>query len=439
MLAPKLFRDDPDRIKRSLARRGVAFDWDAYARLEAERKRLQVEVEAQRAETRKQAKEIGRRKGAGEDLSAALAGAEAAKRALHEREAEFAKVGAALRELLLEAPNLLDDEVPDGQDEHDNVVVRQHLDPTGFAFKPLDHVALGERLGLFAAAEAAAMSGARFTVLYGALARLQRALTRFMLDMHTREHGYLEAYVPYIVQRDSLLATGQLPKFEHDLFALREDAADKDEARRRFLIPTAETPLANLRRDAIVQAGELPLKWVAHTPCFRAEAGAAGQDTRGMLRQHQFEKVELVWMTDARDSRAALETLTGHAEAVLKALELPYRVVLLCAGDTGFGAAMTYDIEVWLPGQQRYREISSCSNMTDFQARRLLTRVRRAPNDKPAWAHTLNGSGLAVGRALIAVMENCQTEDGRIRLPAALAPYMDDMNIIGPAGEQADA
>jgi seryl-tRNA synthetase len=313
-------------------------------------------------------------------------------------------------------PNILHASVPDGRDESANVVVREWGEPRQFSFVPKDHVAMGTPLGMDFEA-AGRISGARFVVMTGNLAKLHRALIQFMLDLHVREHGYREAYVPYLVHAAALVGTGQLPKFEQDLFAVRGDPGF-------FLIPTAEVPVTNLVRDQIVDAASLPLKYVAHTPCFRSEAGAAGKDTRGMIRQHQFEKVELVQIVRPEDSYGALEALTGHAEAVLKALELPYRVVALCAGDVGFASAKTYDLEVWLPSQKRYREISSCSNFESYQARRLQARWRNPATGKPELVHTLNGSGVAVGRTLVAILENCQQQDGSVVVPAALAPYM---------------
>ncbi len=322
-----------------------------------------------------------------------------------------------LRTIELGLPNLLDDDVPDGSDESDNAEIRRWGEPPDFDFDARDHIELGDMLGMLEFDAAAKISGARFVVMRGALARLQRALIQFMLDTHITEHGYEEAYVPYLVHAHALIGTGQLPKFEEDQFRTDADTP-------LYLIPTAEVPLTNLARDVIFDADELPKRLTAHTPCFRSEAGSYGQDTRGMIRQHQFEKVELVHLVTAGESAQALEALTGHAETILQRLELPYRVVSLCAGDIGFSAAKTYDLEVWLPGQQRYREISSCSNCTDFQARRMKARVRDAETGRPELIHTLNGSGVAAGRALIAVMENGQQADGSIRIPDVLQPYM---------------
>jgi seryl-tRNA synthetase len=333
------------------------------------------------------------------------------------------EVQLLLKDIELDLPNLLDDSVPDGKDEKDNAEVRRWREPSELQFKARDHIELGENLGLIDFEAASKISGSRFTVMKGPLARMQRALIQLMLDTHTEEHGYEETYVPYLVQAEALVGTGQLPKFEEDLFKTETETPF-------YLIPTAEVPVTNLARDAIFEADELPKRYVAHTPCFRSEAGSYGQDTRGMIRQHQFEKVELVHFVAAEDSMAALETLTGHAEAILQKLELPYRVVALCAGDVGFGSAKTYDIEVWLPGQKKYREISSCSNYNDFQARRMMARRRNPESGKPELIHTLNGSGVAAGRALIAVMENYQNADGSIRVPAALQRYMGGLEVI---------
>jgi seryl-tRNA synthetase len=329
-----------------------------------------------------------------------------------------------LNAVQLDIPNIPHESVPEGTGEEDNAEIRRWGEPTAFDFEPKDHVDLGEGLGLLDFETAAKLTGSRFSVIQGPLARLHRALIQFMLDTHTRAHGYCEVYVPYLVNADSLRGTGQLPKFEEDLFRTAGEQAF-------YLIPTAEVPVTNLVRDTIVDAEALPLRFTAHTPCFRSEAGSYGKDTRGMIRQHQFEKVEMVQLVRPQDSWAALEELTGHAEAILQQLELPYRVVTLCTGDIGFSAAKTYDLEVWLPGQQKYREISSCSNFEAFQARRMQARWRNPETGKPELLHTLNGSGLAVGRTLVAIMENCQQADGSIRVPAALQPYMGDVTVIG--------
>jgi seryl-tRNA synthetase len=339
-------------------------------------------------------------------------------------EAKLDTLQAELTAIQLGLPNLLDDSVPEGRDEAANVEVRRWGEPRSFGFEPKDHAVLGAPLGMDFEA-ASRMSGARFVVLTGALARLQRALVQFMLDRHVDEHGYREAYVPYLVHATALVGTSQLPKFEQDLFSVAGDPGF-------YLIPTAEVPVTNLVRDQILDASALPLKFVAHTPCFRSEAGASGKDTRGMIRQHQFEKVELVHIVRPEQSPAALEELTGHAEAILRALELPYRVLALCAGDVGFASTKTYDLEVWLPSQQRYREISSCSNCGDFQARRLQARWRNPATGKPELVHTLNGSGVAVGRALVAILENGQQADGSVTIPVALRPYLGGLEALRP-------
>ncbi len=356
---------------------------------------------------------------------ALLASGESLGQELQGVDKQLEAIQAQVLDLQLGLPNIPHASVPDGRDESANVEVRRWGTARQFAFAPKDHVALGERIGMDFEA-AGRISGARFVVMTGNLARLHRALVQFMLDLHTRDHGYREAYVPYLVHSEALVGTGQLPKFEQDLFAVRGDPGF-------YLIPTAEVPVTNLVRDQILAPETLPLKFAAHTPCFRSEAGAAGKDTRGMIRQHQFEKVELVHIVRPEESYAALEELTGHAEAVLQALELPYRVLALCAGDTGFGATKTYDLEVWLPSQQRYREISSCSNCESFQARRLQARWRNPATGKPELVHTLNGSGVAVGRALVAILENYQQEDGSVVIPAVLLPYMGGLATIAPS------
>ncbi|MEM8815806.1 MAG: serine--tRNA ligase [Pseudomonadota bacterium] len=424
MIDPKALRTATADVQANLARRGFDFDADAYLKLEEQRKTLQVETETLQSERNAHAKRIGQAKAKGEDIEPLLASVNTLGERLGAAEEKLKRVRQSLRDLELGLPNLLAADVPDGASEDDNVELRRWGKPPAFDFEPADHVAIGERLGLLDFDAAASMSGARFTVMRGELARLHRALIQFMLDVQTREHGYEEAYVPYLVHDTALLGTGQLPKFAADQFKTDADTP-------LYLIPTAEVPLTNLARDAIFKADELPQRLTAHTPCFRSEAGSHGQDTRGMIRQHQFEKVELVQLVHAADSPAALEELTGHAETVLKRLELPYRVVTLCAGDTGFGATKTYDIEVWLPGQGKYREISSCSNYGDFQARRLKARVRSADTGKPALIHTLNGSGVAAGRALVAVLENYQLKDGGVRIPDVLQPFMGGASRIG--------
>ncbi len=417
MIDPKLLRSSPDDVARNLARRGFVLDVAALGALEERRKAAQIEADRLRAERNATARSVGQGKVRGEDVSALLAQGERLGHELVAAEAASNQVQAELDALQLGLPNLLQDSVPSGSDEHANVELRRWGTPRNLDFTPRDHVELGERLANGMDFEAGTrIAGARFVVLRGAIARLHRALGQFMLDLHTRAHGYTEVYVPYLASPASLTGTGQLPKFEHELFAVRSD-------QNFYLIPTAEVPLTNLVRDQIIEARDLPLKLVAHSPCFRSEAGASGKDTRGMIRQHQFDKVEIVQIVAPEQSRAAHEELTGHAEAVLQLLGLPYRVVALCAGDIGFGSAKTYDIEVWLPAQQRYREISSCSNFESFQARRMQARWRNPATGKPEPLHTLNGSGLAVGRTLIAVLENGQAADGSISLPAALHPY----------------
>jgi seryl-tRNA synthetase len=417
VLDPKLLRSDPQSVAANLARRGFQLDVAAFQALEERRKAAQVESDRVRAERNANAKAVGMAKGKGEDASALLKRAEELTSQLGASDAAIGAVQAELDAWQLGLPNLLHESVPEGRDESANQEVRRWGEPRQFDFKPKDHVELGEKLGGVDFESAAKISGARFAVMKGGVARLQRALAQFMLDLHTREHGYTEIYAPYLVQSQALLGTGQLPKFEQDLFRVQGEQGF-------FLIPTAEVPVTNLVRDSIVEAKTLPLKFVAHTPCFRSEAGAAGKDTRGLIRQHQFEKVELVHVVRPADSYAALEELTSHAETVLRKLELPHRVVALCAGDVGFGSAKTYDIEVWLPGQEKYREISSCSNCEAFQARRMQARWRNPESGKPEPLHTLNGSGVAVGRALVAVLENYQNADGSVTVPTVLRPYI---------------
>ena len=420
MLDPKLLRTDPDAVARNLARRGFVLDVPFFRAIEERRKLLQIEADRLRAERNNHSKFVGAAKGRGEDIAPLLARGETLAAEVARIDGDLTAVQRELDEWLLGIPNLLEASVPDGADESANVEVRRAGAPRRFDFEPKDHVAVGEGLDGFDFDAASRIAGARFAVMRGGVARLHRALTQFMLDLHTREHGYTEVYVPYLVSRATLTGTGQLPKFEADLFAVPHDPA-------LFLIPTAEVPVTNLVRDCIVAADRLPLRLVAHTPCFRSEAGAHGKDTRGLIRQHQFDKVELVQIVRPAGSAQALEELTAHAQAVLAALELPYRVVALCAGDIGFGSAKTYDLEVWLPGQGKYREISSCSNCEAFQARRMQARWRNPETGKPEPVHTLNGSGVAVGRALVAVLENYQREDGGVTIPDALRPYMGGM------------
>ncbi|MDN5865722.1 MAG: serine--tRNA ligase [Gammaproteobacteria bacterium] len=427
MLDPQLLRQDLDGVIANLARRGFEFERESFEALEGERKRVQSELESVRAERNRVAKEIGRIKAQGGDAGELLAEGgrlSAREGALKDK---FDALAEENRALLLRIPNLLHDSVPDGKDESDNVELRRVGEPPQFEFQPRDHVELGEALDEMDYAAAAKLTGSRFVVLRGELARLHRALGQFMLDLHRERHGYEEVYVPCILNAASLIGTGQLPKFEEDQFGIKGE-------RSWFLTPTGEVPLTNLVRDAILDASSLPLKIMAATPCFRAEAGAAGKDTRGMIRQHQFEKVELVQIVHPDESEQALETLVGEAEAVLEALGLPYRVVELCAGDIGFSATKTHDLEVWLPGQGRYREISSCSNCADFQARRMKARFRHARTDKPQLVHTLNGSGLAVGRTLVAVMENGQQADGSIRVPEVLRSCLGGLDCLGKGG-----
>lgn len=423
MLDPRRLRAEPEVIAAQLARRGFKFDLAYFSGLEEQRKQLQTETEALQAQRNAGSKKIGQAKARGEDIAPVLAEMDQLKKRLSDNETALTALQESFESFALGLPNLPQAQVPEGLDERANVEVRKWGEPRS-AQGARNHADLGEALGQMDFAAAAKITGARFTVLRGGLARLHRALTQFMIDVHTLEHGYEEVYLPYIVNNASLRATGQLPKFGEDLFALK---GDQD----WYLIPTAEVPATNLLRDEILEEQDLPKKWVAHTPCFRSEAGSAGRDTRGMIRQHQFEKVELVQGVRPEDSEDALEALTGHAENILKKLELPFRTVALCAGDMGFSAAKTYDIEVWLPSEGRYREISSCSNFEDFQARRMLARYRRAGIKKPELIHTLNGSGLAVGRTLVAIIENFQQADGSIQIPSALHRYVGD-TVIKP-------
>jgi len=416
MIDPKLLRQAAKDVADKLARRGFVFDAAAYQLLEDRRKEMQVATEKLQSERNTSAKSVGKAKAQGEDIEPLLTAVKDLGDRLADTEALLAEVQAKLQDIELGLPNLLMDDVPDGADESANAEIRSWGTPGDFDFEVKDHIDLGAKLGMLDFDAASKISGSRFAVMHGSLARLQRALIQFMLDTHVSEHGYRETYVPYLVHDRALVGTGQLPKFEADLFKTATEPPF-------YLIPTAEVPVTNLARDRIFEADSLPQRFVAHTPCFRSEAGSYGQDTRGMIRQHQFEKVELVHFVAAADSGRALEDLTGHAEIILQRLGLPYRVVELCAGDVGFGAAKTYDLEVWLPGQGKYREISSCSNCTDFQARRMQARVRKT-DGKPELIHTLNGSGVAAGRALIAVMENYQQADGSIRIPDVLSPYM---------------
>ncbi len=417
MLDPKRLRTELDEVAAQLARRGFKLDVDKVRSLEERRKSLQMETQNLQNERNFRSKAIGQAKAKGQDIQPLLAEVANLGDRLKAAEQELAGLQTELEALAMGIPNLLDASVPDGADENSNIEIRRWGEPTALDFEPKDHVDLGLPNGWMDFDAGAKLTGSRFVVLRAAMARLHRALIQFMLDTHTQEHGYNEVYTPYMVNADSLRGTGQLPKFEADLFKLNNEQG-------YYLIPTAEVPVTNLVRDTIVEASALPIKYACHTPCFRSEAGSYGKDTRGLIRQHQFEKVEMVKMVRPEDSWAELESLTANAEAILQKLNLPYRVIVLCAGDTGFSSAKTYDIEVWLPGQQKYREISSCSNFLDFQARRMMARYRNPETNKPELLHTLNGSGLAVGRTLVAVLENYQQADGRIRIPDALKGYM---------------
>ncbi len=423
MLDPKRVRTQTDEIARRLAIKNFTFDTATFEQLEERRRALQVRTETLQGEQNKQSKSIGKAKAAGEDIQPLLDKVESLKKQKSEAEDELRSLQEELTAFLAGIPNLPDEGVPAGDSEDDNVEIRSWGTPPVLDFEPKDHVALGEGLKGLDFETASRLAHSRFAVMRGPVARLHRALAQFMLNLHTGEHGYTETYVPYLVNAETLYGTGQLPKFEDDLFKM-------EGGNPLYLIPTAEVPATNLVADSILDASELPLKMVCHTPCFRSEAGSYGRDTRGMIRQHQFDKVELVHIVRPEDSDQALDALTGHAEKVLQLLELPYRVMTLCGGDMGFSAAKTFDLEVWLPGQQKYREISSCSNTRDFQARRMHARWRNPETGKPEPVHTLNGSGLAVGRALIAVMENYQQADGSILIPDVLKPYMGGLDRI---------
>jgi seryl-tRNA synthetase len=422
MIDINLFRTDLPAVAAGLAKRGIVLDTAAFEAREARRRDIQVRTQELQARRNAASKEIGIAKGKGQDAAPLLAQVAGLGDEVKRLEAELDAVQGEQRDFLLQLPNLTHATTPDGKSEADNVEVRRWGTPPEFSFKPLDHTDVGERLGLLDFATAAKISGSRFSFLRGDLARLHRALAQFMLDTHTREHGYTECYTPYIVNADALVGTTQLPKFEADMFAVTKGGAD-GEGERLYLISTAEITLTNSVRDEILAADTLPIKLTAHSPCFRSEAGSYGKDTRGMIRQHQFDKVEMVQIVHPERSYDALEELTGHAETILQKLGLAYRVVALCTGDIGFAAAKTYDLEVWLPGQNAYREISSCSNCEAFQARRMQARFRNAQG-KPELVHTLNGSGLAVGRTLVAVLENYQRADGSVEVPEVLRPYM---------------
>lgn len=427
MLDAKLVRTQPQLLAERLATRGFALDLAQLDALESRRKAVQTRTETLQAERNSRSKSIGQAKARGEDIQPLLADVDRMGNELAEAKQELEGIQQELDALLLSMPNLPAESVPVGKDEDENVEVRRWGTPRSFDFEVKDHVALGEQHGYLDFETAAKLSGARFALMRGPIARLHRALAQFMLDLHVNEHGYEEAYTPYLVQAEALQGTGQLPKFEEDLFKIQRG----DDQRDLYLIPTAEVSLTNIVSQSILGAEELPLKLTAHTPCFRSEAGSAGRDTRGMIRQHQFDKVEMVQIVRPEQSSAALEELTGHAEDVLKRLELPYRTMALCTGDMGFSAQQTYDLEVWIPSQGKYREISSCSNCGDFQARRMQARWRNPETGKPELVHTLNGSGLAVGRTLVAVLENYQQADGSIEVPQALRSYMGGAERIG--------
>jgi len=421
MLDIKLLRQDLENVAKQLARRGFELDKGQFIELENERKQLQQRTQELQTERNAKSKSIGKAKSQGEDIAPLLKEVDGLSDQLKVSEQALSALQEKFNHLLMAIPNIPLDSVPDGKSEDDNVEIRRWGESKAFDFDVKDHVDIGENLGGMSFETAVKISGSRFVNLTGDLARLHRALIQFMLNIHTEQHGYVETYVPYLVNADSLRGTGQLPKFEEDLFAIREN---EESSQQFYLIPTAEVPVTNIVRDTIQNADDLPLKFVAHTPCFRSEAGSYGRDTRGLIRQHQFEKVELVQILQAKDSTQALEELTGHAEAILQALGLPYRVVNLCTGDIGFSACKTYDLEVWLPGQEKFREISSCSSFVDFQARRMMARWRNPDTGKPELLHTVNGSGLAVGRTLVAILENYQTENGQVEVPEVLQPYM---------------
>lgn len=424
MLDPRLVRENPQEIADQLLKKGFEFPLEAYNSLEAERKEVQIETERLQQERNTRSKSIGKAKASGEDIAPLLAHVGELGEQLDAAKDRLNMLQAKLDQILLSTPNLPDDSVPRGTSEEDNIEVRRWGTPPEMGFEAQDHVSLGEGIGGLDFETAAKLTGSRFAVMTGNMAKLHRALAQFMLDTQCDQHGYTEINVPFMVNSESLVGTGQLPKFEEDLFKV--PFGD----RHYYLIPTAEVPVTNMVRDTIVDAANLPMKYACHSPCFRSEAGSAGRDTRGMIRQHQFEKVEMVQVVDPQSSWGALEAMLGHAEAILQKLELPYRVVNLCGGDLGFSAAKTYDIEVWLPGQQQYREISSVSNMTDYQARRMMARWRNPETGKPELVHTLNGSGLAVGRTLVAVLENYQNADGSVRVPEALRGYMGGLEIL---------
>ena len=435
MLDSKLLRTELDETAAKLARRGFNLDVETLRNLEEQRKSLQVTTEELQAQRNSRSKSIGQAKAKGDHAEAERIMAEVGNLGseLDEAKAALAELQGQLDTITQMLPNIADESVPTGKDESENVEVLRWGQPKAYDFEVKDHVDLGEMAGGLDFASAVKITGARFIVMKGQFARLHRAIAQFMLDLHTEEHGYTEMYVPYLVNADSLFGTGQLPKFGEDLFHTQPltEKVNDEEPRVLSLIPTAEVPVTNMMRDTITDEADLPIKMTAHTPCFRSEAGSYGRDTRGLIRMHQFDKVELVQITRPEDSMAALEELTGHAEKVLQLLELPYRKVVLCTGDMGFGSCKTYDLEVWVPAQETYREISSCSNMWDFQARRMQARFRRKGEKKPELLHTLNGSGLAVGRTMVAILENNQEADGRIMIPEVLRKYMRGATHIG--------
>lgn len=429
MLDIRKVRENPEAVAEALKKKGFEFDIASFAELDAKRKSADVTSQNLQAEKKKASKQIGQLVGQGMSVDDAKAKVAETLNEIDTKlnqEVENAKaIQDQIHSILMATPNLPDESVPFGKDEDDNEEIKKWGQPRAFDFEVKDHVDVGQDNGGLNFELAAKITGSRFAVMQGQIARMHRALIQLMLDTHSQEHGYIETYVPYMVNADSLKGTGQLPKFEEDLFKIPFNDTHY------YLIPTAEVPVTNIVRDEIVEAKELPIKMTCHTPCFRSEAGSYGRDTRGMIRQHQFEKVELVQMVKPEDSEKALEELTSHAEAILQKLNLPYRLVKLCGGDLGFSAAMTYDLEVWLPGQEKYREISSCSNFRDYQARRMQARWRNPETGKPELLHTINGSGLAVGRTLVAILENYQQEDGRIEVPEVLRPYMNNLEFIG--------
>lgn len=425
MLDPKLLRKDIDAVAAQLARRGFQLDVESFNELEAQRKALQVRTQELQNERNIKSKSIGKAKAQGEDIKPLLDEVASLGNEHKQAEQDLNKLLAELDALLMSLPNILHDSVPEGLREEDNVEISKWGEPTAFDFEPKDHVDLGLPNGWMDFEAASKLTGSRFVVLRSEMARLHRALIQFMLDTHTQEHGYSEVYVPYMVNSDSLRGTGQLPKFEDDLFKLKGE-------QEYYLIPTAEVPVTNLVRGDLLDAKDLPIKYTCHTPCFRSEAGSYGKDTRGLIRQHQFEKVEMVQIVKPEDSEATLELLTNHAETILQKLALPYRKIILCGGDTGFSSLETYDLEVWLPAQNTYREISSCSNFGDFQARRMKARYRNTETKKTEFVHTINGSGLAVGRTLVAILENYQQADGSIIIPDVLQGYMGGLKVLSP-------